>query len=127
MSDFDKLLEESLKLAGQSHEPAGLSTARDRFVRARRRRSLFTAATSLAVVAAIVTTVVAAPWDRGNTNIVGPAPGPTARPGEMVITAATDVDSTPSDIDIDSDRLFVGSTENAKISVVNQKRTTLRS
>ncbi|HYN35992.1 MAG TPA: hypothetical protein VEV82_03355 [Actinomycetota bacterium] len=122
MSDLDRLLQQSLKRAAGSHDPMSLSIARERFVRTRRRRSLFTAATSLAVLAALVTTVVAAPWDRGNTDIVGPAPGPTAPPGDMLITATTDVDSPPSDLDIDGDRLFVGSTENAKISVLNPEK-----
>lgn len=119
MSDFDRLLKDALQSAGDSHRPESTHSARSKFVAARRRRSLFTAATSLAVLAALVTTVVAAPWDGGNTDIVGPAPGPTAPPGEMLITAATDVDSTPSDIDVDGDRLYVGSAETGKISVVN--------
>ena len=126
MSDFDRLLKDALRSAGDSHRLESTHGARSKFITARRRRTLFTAATSVAVLAALmVTAVVAAPWDR-RTDLVAPPPEPAAPQGEMLVTQRIPADSSPSSLDFEGTNLYVGHAEDPTVGAIDVNKNEYR-
>jgi YVTN family beta-propeller protein len=118
VNDFERLLRDSLRSAGEHYAPSDPSAARERFLARRRRRrlSLAAAGTGLAGATAAVAFFFFAP----GTNVQEPQrTPPAATADEVKITATIDTGSEPSGVAVGAGYVWVTNVGSDSVSQID--------